>query len=197
MLNQKKISWNNPEYVIVDGKKLKINTDFRVALKCQEVAEDTSINDYERALSVIYLLFGEEAFSCDENKLLEYAIKYLKCGKEDEGGAPPKERDMDMLQDYDLIVASFMSDYQIDIEEREMHWWTFEKLLNGLTDKCILNRVRDIRTMDLNEVKDPKARRNLQIMKQQYKLREKPVRITKEQQDSANKFFELTGIERR
>lgn len=51
---------NNPQYVKVDDKLYKINTDFRVALECNNIAEDTTIEDYERALAIIYKLFGEK-----------------------------------------------------------------------------------------------------------------------------------------
>ena len=46
---------NNPEYVKVNDKKYKINTDFRVALECSKIAEDKEISDIERALALIYL----------------------------------------------------------------------------------------------------------------------------------------------
>ena len=49
---------NNPQYVKVKDKKYKINSDFRVALKCDKVAKDSKIDDTERALAIIYLLFG-------------------------------------------------------------------------------------------------------------------------------------------
>lgn len=51
---------NNPQYVKVDNKLYKINTDFRVALECNRIAEDTSIGNLERAMAIIYKLFGEE-----------------------------------------------------------------------------------------------------------------------------------------
>ena len=51
---------NNPQYVKVDDKLYKINTDFRVALECDKIARDKSIGDYERALAIIYKLFGEK-----------------------------------------------------------------------------------------------------------------------------------------
>lgn len=51
---------NNPQYVKVDDKLYKINTDFRIALECNNIAEDTSIGEYERALAIIYKLFGEK-----------------------------------------------------------------------------------------------------------------------------------------
>ena len=48
-----------PEYAEVKGKRYKINTDYRVALRCFEVIEYTSIRDQERALADVFLLFGE------------------------------------------------------------------------------------------------------------------------------------------
>ena len=51
---------NNPEYVKVEDTLYKINTDFRIALECNNIAEDKTIGDYERALAIIYKLFGEE-----------------------------------------------------------------------------------------------------------------------------------------
>lgn len=51
---------NNPQYVKVDDKLYKINTDFRIALECDEIARDTSIGELERPMAIIYKLFGEE-----------------------------------------------------------------------------------------------------------------------------------------
>ena len=52
---------NNPEYVKVGDKKYKINTDFRVAIECNNIAQDDSIGDTEGPLAIIYKLFGDEA----------------------------------------------------------------------------------------------------------------------------------------
>ena len=48
-----------PECTIVNGKKYKINTDFRNALECEKISQDNNINDIERAFAIIYVLFGE------------------------------------------------------------------------------------------------------------------------------------------
>ena len=69
-----------PEYAEIDGKQYKLNTDFRVALKCFEVIEDDSICDEERSLALIYLLYG---FIPDKNleEFLRIAGNYLRCGE--------------------------------------------------------------------------------------------------------------------
>ena len=115
---------NYPEYAEINDKKYKINTDFRIAIECQNIATNESISDYERALAIIYKLFGDEGINDFNNyeKLLEIAMKYLSCGKEIEPSKNNEEPDMDFKQDMDYIEASFMSDYSIDLTNTEMHW---------------------------------------------------------------------------
>ena len=92
-----------PKFIEVNGKRYPINTDFRVAIECNRVAEDDSITDIERALGVICLLFGEEALEDTENyeKLLELAQKYLRCGKEEIDNGTEKP-DMDYIDTKDI-----------------------------------------------------------------------------------------------
>ena len=146
---------NNPEYIIVNGNKIKINTDFRVALECQRIATDDDIDNYERALAIVYKLFGSEALNDEDNlkTYLDLALKYLGCDKEFETTANNDEPTFDYEQDWGYIKASFMSDYKIDLDKEKMHWWTFFDLLSGLTDSSILNRVRQIREEPLNDKK--------------------------------------------
>lgn len=188
-----------PEYAEVDGKKYKINTDFRVAIECNRIAEDETIGDYERVLGVIYTLFGEEGINTPEHyeKLLEMAKKYLSCGKELET-RKQEEPDMDYIQDMDYIEASFMSDYRIDLSNEEMYWWKFCNLMNGLSNSelgnsCILNRIRNIRTMDLSQIKDKKERDKLAKLKKEFALKKNKSKkkATEKEKQSAMEFLKM------
>lgn len=187
----------NPEYVKVREKKYKINTSFRVALKCNEISKDNSIGNFEKMLSIIYLLFGDKALEDKENydKLFKLAFDYLNCGNkidEDDDGEP----DMDFIQDYNLIKASLKSDYGIDIDKEDLHWWDFYIYVNGLTDNCILNRIRELRTYDVNEIKDKKEKERILKAKKKFALKE-DVKLTKKQKESVDKFYELARIKRK
>lgn len=184
---------NNPEYVKIGDKKYKINTDFMTAIECDEIARDTSISEYERALAVIYKLFGDEGLNDMENhqKLLELGTKYLSCGEEVKPPKKGEKRDMDFKQDFRLIKASFMSDYGIDLEKEKMHWWDFYYLLNGLSNSelgncCILNKIRDIRTRDPKEIKDKKDRDKLIEAKKQWALKEEKQPNAKQRESIEN-----------
>ena len=192
---------NYPEYAEVNGKKYKINTDFRVAIECNRIAEDNSIGDLERALGVIYTLFGEEGINSQEDyeMLLKVAKKYLSCGIEADD-MQQEEKDMDFIQDYSYIKASFRSDYGIRLDDEKMHWWEFMDLMNGLSNSelgncCILNRIRNLRNFDTKDIKDPKEKARIMKAKQQVALKKKPkeVKLTESQQKSVDEFYKSLG----
>lgn len=169
---------NNPEYVVVDNQKVKINTDFRIALKCQSIATDDSINEIEKTLAIIYLLFGEKALEGDIEKYAEKAVKFLSCGREFVS-QPEEEPYFDYEQDWGYVKASFMSDYGIDLDSTKMHLWTFYDLLNGLTKESKLSQVISIRLEPL-EGKKGKEREALIEAKKSVELKHKKTSREKE-----------------
>ena len=196
---------NNPEYAKVGDKKYKINTDFRVAIECNNIAQDDTICDTERPLAIIYKLFGDEGLDNpqDWEKLLELGIKYLSLGKDTSNVDNDTEIDMDFNEDMDYIEASFMSDYRIDLATEKMHWWKFYNLLEGLSNSemgncCVLNRVRNLRTFDLSQIKDSKEREKLAKAKEMVALKntKKEVELTKDQEESMRKLDEIIGFKK-
>ena len=177
------------------------NTDFRVAIRCNEIAMDDTIGDYERALGIICTMFGPDALDNPNHyeKLLKWVQNYLSCGQEIED--TKEQPDMDYTEDMDYIEASFMSDYQIDLESTEMDWQKFNKLINGLSNSemgncCILNRVRNLRNFDVSEIQDSKERQKIAKAKEQVALKKykKENHLTKEQEESMKKLNEMLGL---
>lgn len=194
---------NNPEYVKVNDKLYKINTDFRVALECNKIAEDTSISDIERGMAIIYKLFGEEGLNCDnQQKLLELAIKYISIGEKVEKKDEKFELDVDKCMG--LIKSSFKFDYKYDPFEKEyLHYYDYYNDLQSLSTSefgncCIFNRVTSILNQDPKEIKDNKSRQNLidaqKMLRQKY-CKEEKVNMTKEQEESAKAFYKSLGID--
>ena len=136
-------------------------------------------------------------------KLLEIAKTYLACEKDitetDISGSA--DADMDYIEDYDYIEASFMSDFHIDLSKEKMHWWKFHKLINGLSNSelgncCILNRVRNLRNYDTSKIEDVKEKREIEEAKRLVALKKnkKENRLTKEQEASMNELNKILGI---
>lgn len=190
---------NNPEYAKIGDKKYKINTDFMVGIECDAISRDTSIGEYERALAIIYKVFGDEGLNDVENhaKLIELAEKYLSCGQKVEENKNSK-RDMDLNYDFNLIKTSFRSDYGIILEKEKMHWWDFYWLLNGLSNSelgnsCILNKVREIRTKDPKEIKDKKDREALIEAQKTWALPQEKKKPTQKQLESIENLKRIIG----
>ena len=198
---------NNPQYVKVDYKLYKINTDFRIALECNIIAEDKTIGEYERALAIIYKLFGEDGLDCEnQDKLLELAMKYLLLGrdKNELKNEPHNKYELDFNKCIGLIKASFKFDYKYDPYELEyLHWYDFYNDLESLSTSefgncCILNRVTSILNQEPKEIKDNKQRQKLieaQKLLQQKYCKQEEVKMTKEQEESAKAFYKSLGIE--
>lgn len=186
-----------PKYAEVNGHRYKINTDFRVALECDHIARSTKISDYERSLAIIYKLYGDDGLNNpdDYEELLNKAVEYLKCGF-DEMPEDNSEENMNFEQDMWRIEASFQSDYNIDLENTKMHFWKFMRLINGLTEDCVLNRTRYVRDFDLKEIKDPKERQKWEKQKKLVALKKNKKPISDRAKKSQDKFFKLAGIER-
>lgn len=187
-----------PKFVKIGEKKYCINTDFRIAIECNQIAQDKEIGDYERALAIIYKLYGEDGLNdfSNHDQLIKLAKKYLLANKEFDSNNS-NEPDMDFVQDMDYIKASFMSDYNINLDEREMHWWEFSNLIDGLSNSelgncCVLNRIRNLRTYDVSQIKDRKEREKLIKAKERVALKktQKENNLTKEQEESMRRFNE-------
>lgn len=184
---------NNPEYVKANGKLYKINTDFKIALKCNDVY-NSDVGEKEKILAMIYLLYGDEGLNnpSDWEQLMQKAITYLLCGKEKENSN--EEPSMDFEQDKSYIKASFFTDYGIEnIYKSNMHWWDFCDYLNGLTENCVLNRVRFVREYDTKDLKG-KELQEWQKRKKAVALKHKKQEATEQQKKSSDKFYKLLGL---
>lgn len=197
---------SNPEYVKVDNTLYKINTDFRVAIECNDIARDKTISDYERALAIIYKLFGKDGLACkSQNKLLELGIKYISLGdnkKSLKNNSDDKFK-LDFTKSKGIIRSSFKFDYNYDPYELEyLHWYDFYNDLENLSTSefgtcCILNRVLSILNEDVSKIKDRKRKKEIieaqEILKQKYCIQEEQ-NITEEQKASAKEFYKSIGI---
>ena len=177
------------------------NIDFRTAIRCNEIAQDNTIGDFERVLGIICTMYGPQAIDNPNHyeKLLKWALKYLSCGQEIVN--THKQPDMDYIEDMEYIEASFMSDYQIDLEKEEMDWHKFNKLMNGLSNSeigncCVLNRIRNLRNFDVSKIEDKKAKQEMIEAKERVALKKykKENNLTKEQEESMNKLNEILGL---
>lgn len=199
---------NKPEYVKLDnGKLLKINTDFRVAIECDNIARNKNIGNFERALAIVYKLFGEEGLSYEnQNRLIELSMKYITLGKEQKNVKTNSHDNfqLDFNKCRGLISSSFKFDYKYDpYELKYLHWYDFYNDLENLSTSefgncCILNRIVSLLNYDTSKIKDGKEKQKLVDAKNELKKKyciEEETEITEAQKESAKEFYKSIGIE--
>lgn len=199
---------NKPQFVKVDGKEYKINTDFRVALECDSIAKNKSIGDHERALAIIYKLFGDAGLDCEnQNKLIELSLKYISLGKQQKSfkTQPRNNFELDFSKCKGLIASSFKFDYNYNPYELEyLHWYDFYNDLENLSSNdlgtcCVLNRIMNFINFDTSKIKNTKERTELEEAKKQfidrYCIVKEEKEITKQQEESARELYKSLGIE--
>lgn len=139
-----------PYFVILQGKKYKINVDFRNMISFGNKVQDKSV---EKSKKIEYgLRHFYPAFFCAENynKLLynpqlykeacNKLIWFYKCGREDYhktkgNGKGINKRIYSYEYDDEYIYGAFYEQYGIDLAYDKVHWWKFKTLLKSLKDE--------------------------------------------------------------
>ena len=179
-----------PTKMEANGHIYPINTDYRVALACFRALDDDEITDLERFYAIETLLLGSDVLEEDEMILKDKIISYLKCERDDDES--DDEIDFDYLQDENRVKISIRQCYNnLDVDKIEyLHWYEYNELIEGLTEDSLIDRVRQIRTLDINQIDDAKKRKKALIIKQKLSLNKK-VKMTIEQQQAQEEFFRL------
>lgn len=123
-----------PNTVVIDGKKYKINTDFRAGIQFETMIMSNQI-DLKKLLS----LYFDEAIPEDIEAAFKAIEMFYCCGTLPEKKAKSeaaKETKIAYSFDVDagVIVADFWHFYNIDLTQEGLHWWAFRSLLDGLPD---------------------------------------------------------------
>lgn len=156
----------------------KFDTSYKMGLAFEEIMLDESIEEHERE-ELIYALFGTENLA---NIVFFYTggkILNKKTSSEN------IERPYSFIEDWDYIYAAFYEVYGIDLDEQDIHWWKFLKLMKGLHDTVFNSRV-ELRLTDTSKIKDQELKRDTEKRKRAIAL-SKPFKVD----ETLNKFNAL------
>lgn len=144
-----------PFSVSVNGKKYRINPDFRIFAQLE-----ADIHRDRLCIENLLQAFYRHEIPDDLEAAVERLIWFYQCG--DEHFAEPDkkashQRGYDFEQDAEALYQSFMQDYRIDLYTCRLHWWKFCQLCAGLNDDTPFRRLVYIRTVDISKL--PKEQR--------------------------------------
>lgn len=170
-----------PTSLEVCGVSYEIRSDYRVALDICAALSDPAIDDQERALVALTILYPDILQMPHEH--YEEAIRkcfwFISCG--DEGQNYAKEHKLvDWNQDFRFIVAPINRVCGCEIREMPyMHWWTFIAAYYEIGGDCTFSQIVRIReklakgkTLDKSDREWYRSNRHLVDFKTEYTTQE-------------------------
>ena len=142
-----------PNTVKIGGQDWPINTAFYVWVLFEITMQDPALTDAEKIEQALSLCFP--TVPPDLNGALDALLWFYRCGEDSPkpgkgGGGGTHKKAYCFEQDANLIYASFMACYGIDLAEADsLHWWKFRALFRGLPQECEMIKVMGYRTADL------------------------------------------------
>ena len=144
-----------PDSFEYEGVGYSIDLSFDNVLDVFEITARKDIADIEKIYLALALLIDDRELDSTtaialykhiEGEFLakaqRKAVQYDILGNEMPMfvGDGEERQHFSMAQDADLIYASFLAEYNIDLIEElgRLHWYKFQALLQGLSSECIL-----------------------------------------------------------
>ncbi|MBS7297531.1 MAG: hypothetical protein KIG65_00460 [Eubacteriales bacterium] len=157
-----------PHGVIGSGIYYPVRTDFGVWLEfARIIEEDTGARAAMRALKLCY----KDKIPQSPSEAISLLCRFFVGGAENErSDGASSEQLISFSMDEELIYASFLSEYGIDLSKAKLHWWHFLALIKNLGPDTALMRVVRVRATKPSDIRDTKSRRMLLRQKRIYSL---------------------------
>lgn len=151
-----------PDRVQVKGKTYPIRTDFRVSILFELMMQDDRLDADQKIQQALGLYYPELPGHAGE--AVSALLWFYRCGKEDTvqkkrmAARRGQTRVYDFEYDADYIYAAFLTQYGIDLQDAELHWWKFRAMFHSLTKEHEFVKIMGYRSMELEKL--PKEQRD-------------------------------------
>ena len=181
-----------PEYITVDNKQYAIHTDFRNWVKIDELLFSGLLTN--KKLAEILALCYKELPPNPEAALKEIInFHHLNRPFKKSSGKGSQKRIISFVADEQYVSAAFLSEYKIDLNTAQMHWFKFKSLFDGLPPTQKICEIMNIRSVDIGTIKDKQSKSQYRKLKHMYRL---PDNRTEEEKDAdiGNMFARGMGM---
>ena len=157
-----------PESVEIGGIPVPVDSDFRVGVTIETEILGSDSPDVANLL----LLFYKGQIPASVEEAVEKLVWFYSCspGEGDNGKDSKEARSYDFSVDADVLTASFLTAYGIDLTTAKLHWWTFRRLMLNLPHETpfmqrVHYRVADTKKMSGDQRKHYKKMQKLYALK--------------------------------
>lgn len=188
-------------------KDYPINSDFRIGIQIFQVLNDNDFPENMRFYRAYDLLFldedketGESVPFRDSNgaeipipddQTARDGIQWFLSGwyTDNQVNEEKKDRkDMDYDVDQWRIFSAFLTQFGINLNEADMHFWVFMGLLSTL-EECAFTRIVDIRTKKIDPKLKPSDKAELKKVKERYALERVEEEMTPQEKADYDAFM--------
>lgn len=169
-----------------------INSDFRIGIQIFQIIEDSELSEMEKVSVSCEMLFGVDSVTeYPDIATMQEGIRWFLFGwYMDNPVRSEKERKKDM--DYDIdqwrIYSAFLTQFGINLNTADMHFWVFMGLLSTLED-CAFTRIVDIRTKKIDPKMKPSDKKDLKEVKERYALGQAEEEMTPQEKEEYDAFM--------
>lgn len=160
-----------PDTVTVDGSQYPIHTDFRTWIIFEGLISDNTVPMMERMLAMIELCYIEHPEPSIEAVMALLGF-YMGNRKQGQGGSENKagKPNYSFEHDAEYIYAAFFTQYHIDLQTADLHWYQFKALFAAIDDTTMFGKILGYRGMEPSKIKDKEQKAFYRKMKSLYKL---------------------------
>lgn len=173
-------------------KGYPINSDFRIGIQMFQALSDNDLTDMEKMSMSCALLFEVDGVTeyPDMATMQEGVHWFLSDWYTDNPVKDNKESKKDMDYDVDQwrIFSAFLTQFGINLNEVDMHFWVFMGLLSTL-EECSFTRIVDIRTKKINPKMKPSDKAELKKVKERYALEQVEEEMTPQEKANYDAFM--------
>lgn len=166
-----------------------INSDFRFGISLEMEVVHSDDPDVAGLLAAFYPSGVPRNVKAAADKMLEFYMGYMSTLDSNTAKNENKKgRQYDYNMDADVLIASFLNYYGVDLTQDKLHWWAFRRLMLNLPDESPFMQRIHYRIADINKV-DKKLQKHYRKMKSLYSLKSKNTEapMTVEERDAALK----------
>ena len=185
-----------PTTVIIDDVEFEINSDFRISMMFELLINDPELSERERLYQALILYYP--IIPSNLEAAVDKIMWFYKCGKEEQeennntnksSGKKTVKKIYDYEHDSEIIFASFMKSYNINLQRDNLHWWEFKSLFDNIDEDSKLYNIIEIRSVNLNQIKDKDKKNYYKKMKDLYKLPDNISKSEKEKLDELGRML--------
>lgn len=155
-----------PYFVILQGRKYRINVDFRNMISFENKLQDRSASNQEKIEYGLRHFYPDFYYKANYNKLLrlpnlykdacDKLVWFYKGGREDyhknKGSKKGTNKQIYSYEfDDEYIYGAFYEQYRIDLAYDKVHWWKFKALLKSLKDNTEFVKIKGYRAYTGND----------------------------------------------